>query len=328
MDGSVETDQVEAHLMRIATLSLLLVCGATLSINAATMTALDPIADCQANFNANLTACSNAFHDPQNSDYNNQTALETCNDGAHAALIACLNGNNNTLDDWEQFIEDIKACFTTWPNGGDSFETCIAGALTVYRTRLGLDPEDPCGLTPVGTARVARIDTLYTAALDLGNTDGKYPVSVQTTLTFRAGVNATQSYNLDARPCIKQARLLAIYQTKNGPRTVAMDADTDTSDGTYFDLPIFANRLVDAKDIFLVVLYFDAQGHPVFAECATLAITPSPIAGDWNRDEVLTPEDITDFLASYTAQTNRADLNDDGQVDEQDAAEFTGTSPE
>ncbi len=287
----------------------------------------DSVKACLETNRSRLERCSASFNDPESPDYYNQIAFEICNNGATAELEACLNGNSGAVSDFNLFVTDIRACFTAWPNGGDSFKSCLEAALMAYRARLGLPPIDPCGLTSVGTARVAQIDAIYDAAIALGAADGKYPVEVESVLSFQAGVSATNSYNLAGRPCIKQAELIAIYETKAGPHLVALDADLDTSDGTHFDFPVFANEVIDASSIFLVAVYYDVDSQPVFLEYAHLSIAESPVQGDWNRDEVLNSQDIIDFLASYDAQTKRADINSDTQVNPQDAVEFINSTP-
>jgi len=128
-------------------------------------------------------------------------------------------------------------------------------------------------------------------------------------------------------PCIKNALLVSIYQTKAGPVVNVEDADLDTSDGVQFDIHVIAENVVDAVDITLIGIYFDENFMPQFAELGTLEIQDSPITGDWNRDEVLNTQDVIDFLASYDAQTKRADINNDTQVTPEDAVDFINSNP-
>lgn len=283
--------------------------------------ALDPAGDCQNTHRIDLKECNSEFNNPASPTYQNQTAFETCTRGALAALNACLAGDPNNPHR-EDFINDLKRCITDWPDGGPAYESCLAAALMVYRSRLGLTPQDPCALAPAGTGRTAPMDTLRSAALAMGDPDGKYPVEANSTLSFQAGVSAAGSYNLAGRPCIKQAELIAIYQTKDGPQAVSLDADPDTSDGVFFDLPIFANRLIDTNELEIIAIYFDDASNPVFMEHATLSILPSPIRGDWNRDQVKDTSDILDFISSFTSQVPRADLNVDGSHNTTDISEF------
>jgi len=284
---------------------------------------MDPAADCRADFLASMEACNDTFNDPDVPGYQNQAAFETCTNGANAHLTACLaSKGGNTSEHWDEFIDDIKGCLEDWPDGGVGLEASLRGMLRIYRHRLGLPPEDPCGLTRVGTARVAPMDTLRSAAIDLGHADGVYPVEAQSTLSFQAGISSTNSYNLAARPCIRGAELIALYQTRQGVQAVPLDADTDVSDGVFFDLPVFANRVIDTNKIVALAVYYDDQGRPVFMEYAPLSITPSPIRGDWNRDAVQNSQDIVDFLQSYAGQVERADLNQDGTHDAGDLQEF------
>lgn len=288
---------------------------------------MDPAADCRADFLASMEACNDTFNDPDVPGYQNQAAFETCTNGANAQLTACLAGNGgNTSEHWDEFIDDIKGCLEDWPDGGVGLEACLRGMLQIYRHRLGLPPEDPCGLTQVGTGRVTQMETLRAAAIDLGHADGVYPVEVQSTLTFQAGVSPANSYNLAARPCIRRAELIALYKTRQGVEAVSLDADTNTSDGVHFDLPVFANRVVNADKMLALAIYYDDQGRPVFIEHAPLSITPSPIQGDWNRDGVQNSQDIVDYLDSYAGQVERADLNQDGTHDASDLQQFVDQS--
>lgn len=280
---------------------------------------------CGQDFDHAISNCNDSFHNPDSPTAEDEHALDVCGDGARAQLEACLNGNDTTLDAWEQFVDSLESCYALVPQGGSLFEDCLAGKLDLYRFRLGLTPDDDCNSSPTGNFHVAQTDSLYNAALDQGNADGKYKVRVNSSLGFQAGVSATNSYNVGIEPCIKSARLLAVYNTKAGPVARLVDADTDTTNGTHFDFPIFSNKVIDATEITLITLFYNPNSEPVFIEYAPLSIEDSPIQGDWNRDDVLNSQDIIDFLASYDAQTKRADLNNDDQVNTEDAQEFTET---
>ncbi len=166
---------------------------------------------------------------------------------------------------------------------------------------------------------------LQSAAAQLGSADGKYPVAVNTTLTFSAGINASPGSPYDVRqiPCVKSAVAIAVYTTKAGAEVLVFDADTDITDGASFDIHLIGTDLVDADSITLMSVFYDERAVPLFAEIGILEIQDSPISGDWNRDEVLNTQDVIDFLDSYSAQTKRADITDDGVVDPADMVEFT-----
>lgn len=309
--------------------------GGLIAITTSFALSLDPPtpAECRAMLIADIAECNRTFivstDDPDADNSAAQATLEACIDGAVAASVACHHGNPATQAAREQFIDDLEECLRLYPGSTPadqaSLEACLHGTINAYRVTLGLDPIDTsntCTNTPAGALLVAPIDTLRTAALALGATDGKYPVDVNTTLSFQAGVSATGNYNFDIQPCIKQAELVAFFETKQGVKSITYDADINTSDGTFFDLPIFANRVVDAKEMNLFSIYYDENGAPVFVEYATLKIQDSPISGDWNRDQVLNSQDIADFLDSYNTQTDRADLNEDEQIDQQDAVQY------
>ncbi|MHA7814551.1 MAG: GC-type dockerin domain-anchored protein [Phycisphaerales bacterium] len=302
------------HIVAPAALSVFAVAGCAI--------ANDLAKECNQEFDHAIRDCNDTFHNPDAPNHQDQHALDTCGDGARAQLQACLAGNDTTLDAWDQFVDSLESCYTLVPQGGPLFEDCLEGKLDLYRHRLGLTPDDDCNASPIGNARVALTDSLHSAAIDQGNPDGKYKVRVETSLGFQAGVSATNSYNIGIEPCIKSARLLAIYDTKAGPVATLVDADTDTTNGTHFDFPIFSNKVIDATRITLVSVFYNQNAEPVFIEYAPLTIEESPIQGDWNRDEVLNSQDIIDFLASFDAQSNRADINEDGQVDQEDAQQY------
>lgn len=295
--------------------------GVLAGMSLTTLAALDPQGDCRDTYREDASECNFTFNNPGSPTYQNQLAFETCLQGADAALTACLDGRPDNPHR-EEFIQDLEQCVRDWPDGGAGFESCLRAMLRVYRARLGLPPDDPCGLTPVGTGRVAPIESLRSAALALGHQDGVYPVRVQTTLSFQAGVSATNSYNLAGRPCIRQAELIAIYETKDGMHSVLLDADTDTADGVFFNLPVFANRVVDTNRMLVLALYFDADNNPVFMEYARLSIDDSPIQGDWNRDGVVNAQDMIDYLSAFSSEMPRADMNQDGVHDVADLIEF------
>lgn len=280
--------------------------------------ALDPPNSdaCGDTFTDQVENCSDTFNNPDSPSWQDQQAFETCNDGAAAALAACLAGNGNDLLDYLDFLDAIKDCMTDWPDGGDSYETCLTGALMIYRFELGLPPIEPCA------PDVSPMAALRDAAIALGAADGKHPVQVGTTLTFTVGVGDGGSYNTAGIACIKQAQLIALYRTKDGTVAKTLDADTDTTNGTSFSVPVFANRVVHASEIALVALYFNDGGDPVFAEYGFLKIEDSPISGDFNRDGADNTPDVLDYMESYGDQTSRSDVTDDGQTNTDDMQHF------
>lgn len=303
--------------------------------------------DCLERYFCSVDQC-NATFDPGDlppSDATYQDILDAraaCKDGADIRLSACDTGTPTTplVTEWFTFLDDLARCRAQYGADGEDpdpqgLADCYQAVTNAFRARVN-DIPDPAACTIDGedgalySMPFHSAQSLTEAALLSGRTDGRYPVSANTTLSFTAGFRTTAGSQYDVRqfPCIKRAAAIAIYQTKTGVKVEVVDVDMNTFDGTSFDIQLIASNLIDTEHVDLVCVYFDGNSIPVLGEIGLLDIMPSPIQGDWNRDEVLTPQDITDFLDSYTAQTNRADLNNDGQVDEQDAAEFTGTSPE
>ena len=315
-----------------STYSLSLLAGSLVFLGATNAFSDEPSpptpADCEDIHTQEVASCNSDFnHNEDSPSYNNQAALETCLSGANGALISCLEGSWGNPQDYDDFINGIEACLEEYPDPSDSaaLESCLLGKLNIYRFKLGLpliDIDDACGPSTPSAQSVSPIDTIRSAAIEMGVLTGKYAVQVESTLSFQAGISATDGYNMGDHPCIKSAALYASYQTKLGSKTTVYDADTDTSDGVHFDLPIFANRLVDTDDIHIFVVYYGEMGGPVFIEYGTLSIIDSPITGDWNRDQVFNSQDIVDFLDSYDAQIERADINGDDQVTPEDAVEF------
>ncbi len=291
----------------------------------------EPYAECWRNYEGEKRQCGDLFNDP-GEIWTDALAYRACLAGAEENLAACTNGlgEDRYSDAWSRFITRLKNCVTE--NAGDEAgrESCVAMALLLYQTEINdlLFPDgdgDDC-LPSVGDIALANpMYALRSAAVQLGSADGKYPVAVNTTLTFSAGINASPGapYDVGQVPCVKSAIAIAVYTTKSGPEVVVFDADTDTADGVSFDLHLIGDDLVDTNDITLISVFYDERAVPLFSEIGALEIQDSPISGDWNRDEVLNTQDVIDFLDSYNAQTKRADVTNDGVVDSADAVEFT-----
>lgn len=290
---------------------------------------------CFSQLIGDLETCNNDFdnEDGDSGSYNDPDAYAACRDAASLNHQSCINGHNQSLfwSAFQNFQTDLADCLNTFPteNDREAREDCIAAALAEYRVTVQNiidDQNDQSGCSPVisDIALINPISALESAALSAGNTDGKYDTKVNTTLNFTAGVNANPGNQYDSSqiPCLKSAIAIAIYQTKFGFQVVPFDGDIDTTDGTTFNLHIIAEDLVHADEVDILNIFFSEEDLPVFGELSTIAIDDSPISGDWDRDEVLNTQDVTDFLNSYNAQTKRADLNDDGQVTPQDATEF------
>ncbi len=282
----------------------------------------------------------NARFDPgegEDFDYDIFFALDACKRAAQARAVACETvGAGPLTSKWLEFLNDLQFCLDRFGEGGltpDEGELldCYDTAILLFEERVSnLPTTNLCDdeAIPRGNfdfSALMPMQALESAAVAAGNPDGKYPVVANSTLRFTAGVNATvgSSYDIRQIPCIKNALLVSIYQTKTGVVVEVEDADLDMSDGVQFDFHVVATKIVDAVDITLISVYFDENFMPQFAEIGTLEIQDSPISGDWNRDEVLNTQDVIDFLDSYDAQTKRADITNDGIVDPADAVEFT-----
>lgn len=331
----------------IPALTALFACA---SIHTSAATSIEPPPSCFKQYMDNLRDCNDQFNDddpgdPNDDQYVNSAAWEQCRNAANDFCDACEQNSDSTnlLNGfWNELITSLKACVDTFGEhvndpaaNPENLQECVEEALDQYRDRLESIPSDHSAcdsdLIPTGnqgnlygSVYVGTMDALRAAAIGAGNNDGKYPTKVNKTVGISAGVSVTPGnpYNVSQIPCVKTAIAFQIYQTKSGTEILPIDADLDTSDGVSFDIMFFGDKLVDATDVAVLAIYFDENDFPLFGEMGKFTIINSPIAGDWNRDEVLTPQDITDFLNSYNAQTNRADLNEDNQVDQQDAVQY------
>jgi len=294
--------------------------------------------NCLTRYFCAIDQCNQHFipGDPPDSEI--AWALDICKKGAEDFLIACDNGTpaGQLALLWEQFLGDLALCYGQYGTGAEDADfldllNCYNAVLARFRNFIdGL----PCGEDALPSSSSGRISLMPMQALELsafeaGSLDGKYPVTANSTLGFTAGVNVSAGTSYDVRqvPCIKRAVLVAIYQTKGGAEVSVEDVDMDTSDGVHFDFHVIGSKVVDATDITLISIFFDEDNTPHLGEVGTLEIQDSPITGDWNRDEVLNTQDVIDFLASYDAQTKRADINGDTQVTPQDAVEFVNPTP-
>jgi hypothetical protein len=296
---------------------------------------------CMQRYACTIRQCNANFDPGTPPDMELVYALDACKRGAEIRAVACETAPVGLLTStWFDFIADLQFCKNNYGVGGpeedeDDLYRCYETALALFQERISNFPtNDSCGEGTVprgefGFPALMPMQALESAAIAAGQLNGKYPVDANSTLVITAGVNAAvgSSYDVRQMPCIKNALLVSIYQTKAGVVVNVEDADLDTSDGVQFDIHVIAEKVVDAADITLISVYFDENFMPQFAELGTLEIQDSPISGDWNRDEVLNTQDVIDFLASYDAQTKRADINNDTQVTPQDAVEFINSTP-
>ncbi len=307
--------------------------SAALLISSLTLTGFaddpDPYAQCWENYEYETEICNDTFHQ-SGSGWDNVDAHAACLTGAELNLAACMDGLDQALYQaaWNRFINRLKDCVTENVDNPAGEFSCISAAIMVYRQEIEdlRSSGNDCGPYAGNFAQVVGpMYALEAAARQLGYDNGQYPVSVNTSLTFMAGVNATldASYDVAQMPCIKSALAIAIYATKTGAEVVVFDADTNAANGVFFDMHLIGSDLIDADEIVLISMFYDARAVPQFAEIGTLEIQDSPISGDWNRDEVLNTQDVIDFLDSYNAQAKRADITNDGIVDPADAVEFT-----
>lgn len=308
-----------------------------------------PITSCFAQYIQNLNDCNEQFNhnDPSNPNddvYVNGPAWEQCRAAANDSRDACEEHSDhaNLLRGlWTELINSLKACIDTFGPDSDNphanpenLQECVQEALDQYRDRIADIPDSPnacqSDLIPrgaYGDMYVGTMDALRLAAISAGQADGRYKTKVNRTVGITAGIgiSAGNEYNVSQIACAKSAIALEIYQTKNGTEIIAVDADLDPSDGIHFDMLFFGSKLKDATDVAVLAVYFDEHGYPLFGEMGEFVIEDSPISGDWNRDEVLNTQDVIDFLDSYDAQTKRADLNNDDQVNTEDAQQFSET---
>tara|TARA_R110002072_G_scaffold42064_6_gene117671 strand:- start:16905 stop:17888 length:984 start_codon:yes stop_codon:yes gene_type:complete len=294
------------------------------------------LSPCFDQFIEDLQTCNTEF-DNEYGDWgthNNPTAYRACRDAAALNHQSCLGGFDESLfrTAFNDFRSNLESCLTNFPAEGDreAREDCIAAALAEYRDEVqDIIDDQPTGIdcTPVldNILLLNPIASLEAAGAASGNPSGKYSTQVNTTLNFSAGINPMlgQQYDTAQIACLQQALSIAIYQTKLGFQVVPFDADTDTSDGSVFNLHLIAGDLVHANEVSILNIFYDENNLPVLGELSTIEIENSPMTGDWNRDEVLNSQDIIDFLASYDAQAQRADLNDDEAVTPEDVEEFT-----
>ena len=282
----------------------LAIAGTTASLALATLATANMIQlDCFDGYLAELNVCNWQF-DNENNDfdsYNDAQAYQACRNAASINHQNCIDGHPNSLFNqaFQDFRDNLVTCLNLFPgeDNKEAREDCISGALLEYQNAVQdiIDDQNNTGCDPilVNLALVNPISALDSAAIAAGNTNGKYNTQVNTTLS-----------------------------TKTGYEVTAFDADTDTSDGTSFNLHLIANDLIHADEVEIINIFYDQNAVPVLAEAGTITLDDSPLSGDWNRDNILDTQDVIDFLDSYNAQTNRADLNSDQAVNVIDATEF------
>ena len=287
--------------------------------------AANPDASCQDDFDQGIADCDNNFGpDGFRPD---EYADQECKQGARDGFQACLDGadRDDLLDAWLGFLAGIRDCINRDYDNPTSTEACIDGALILYKHQveeaLGGD-DDACDFRlPGWSSRIAALADAQDPGEDID-------ISAGASMSFNAGAGVASSgneqVNYDVREvdCVKSAMLFEAYPTRQGARVRAVDADTNMSDGVRLRYHASATRLVDAQAVRLFVLYRDDAGVPLFLEHARLGIRETGVGGDWDRDGVRDASDMLEFLGSYSAGVDRADLDGDGSVGEPDAVEY------
>ena len=286
---------------------------------------VNPAESCQNDFDTAIESLGNKLIPDGTHPKEHGTAQYT--DTARVEFEACLDGadRNDLLDAWLNYLGNIRECIDRDYDSPSSTEACIDGALILYRHQfeeaLGGD-DDACDFRlPGWSSRIAALADAQDPGEDID-------ISAGAGVSFSAGAGVASSgneqVNYDVREvdCVKSAMLFEAYPTRQGARVRAVDADTNMSDGVRLRYHASATRLVDAQAVRLFVLYRDDAGVPLFLEHARLGIRETGVAGDWDRDGVRDASDMLEFLGSYSAGVDRADLDGDGGVGEPDAVEY------
>lgn len=286
------------------------------------------IQDCERDFDNPAPNPPYSFDDP--------VAFATCLAGSAADEDACeagiQSGPRTTL--WGEFKDAIEMCIDLFGTNPPAFQTCVDSALDTYLDEIDelinppVPPAVPCTPVAIGPTGIAnRVGALESIMQSPTVADGKYPVAMQSTLSLTAGFSTVRGteYDISTIPCAKQAVLMAIRQSKDGPVFEFIAADLDTADGVTFEAELVASDYVGAEEVVLVALYVDENDDPIFGETALLSIEDSPIQGDWNRDGVKDIQDLIDFVEHFDIQNVRSDVNHDENIDNSDLAEFLAT---
>jgi hypothetical protein len=259
------------------------------------------------------------------------TVHRVCTDGAVEWFASCVAGdaedNRQRRDIWDSFHTLLASCYQNFRSDPAALQSCIHALLRGLRIQLCMldgGTAIECNPPGGGGSGCGTYDTASALSVDGGPADPADPAfpQLQSVAAFASSVVSTGTGQPIHPTCAGGSLMLLVYEGPTGVEVVAVDADATPGDGLTMEVDLSRFDLNNSAVVGVIELHIGVDGLPTKGAAVAVKIKDGAGKADWNRDGVLSPLDVIEYLDSYDAGASRADLDESEAVDGADLAEY------